>query len=67
MAHIYYSTLRPIGPGTFPKDGMVEFQNYDVRMEHTRCGRPAWGHLLYDRKLTDKEAYSYDLVYGGEV
>ena len=65
--YLYFSALRPIGPGTFPKDGMIEFQNYDVRREKVACGGPAWGELIYDRKLTDKEAYSYDLVYGGEI
>lgn len=66
-AHRYFSTLRPIGPGTFPKEGMISFQNYGYRMEDNPSGRPAWGYLDYDRQLSMKETFSYDLVYGGKV
>ena len=63
----YYSTLRPVSIGTFPKAGMIQFENYGYRREDNPSGRPAWGHLDYDRQLTMKEAFNYDLVYGGEI
>jgi len=58
----YYSTLRPVGPGTFPKDGMVGFDNYDRRTFIPAIGREAWATLAYDRELTRKEMEDYDLV-----
>jgi len=67
MAHRYFSVLRPVGIGTFPKDGMCRFQNFDHRTTVIEIGREAWGYLDYDRKLTDKEADNYDLVFCGEI
>lgn len=57
--YTYYSTLRPTGPGTCPK-GFVEFENWDKRREVD--GIMAWGTVTYKRELSEKEAYSYDLV-----
>ena len=61
----YYSTLRPVSIGTYPKDGMIDFVNYDKRQEKPLPdGRKimAWGEILYSRKLTEKECFSYDLI-----
>ena len=60
--HIYYSILRPVGIGTYPKGGLVEFGNYDTRIFVPAISRMAWGWLEYDRQLTDKEKSQYDLV-----
>ena len=57
----YYSILRPIGPGTYPKEGMREFQNFDARQYVNEIGKEAWGVLTYDRKLTESETSEYDL------
>lgn len=59
---VYYSVLRPVGIGTYPKGGLVEFGNYDTRIFVPAIGRMAWGWLEYDRQLTDKEKSQYDLV-----
>ena len=41
----YYSTQRPVGPGTFP--GRPEsIENFDTREEVPGIG-PAWGYLEY--------------------
>ena len=63
--HRYYSVLRPVSIGTYPKDGMVDFVNYDRRQEKkTTAGLEirAWGELLYIRKLTEKECFDWDLI-----
>lgn len=58
----YYSIHRPVGPGTFPKAGAQEIQNYDDRTYIKEIGREAWGHIDYDRELTAKEMADYELV-----
>lgn len=58
----YYSIMRPVGPGTFPKEGVVMIQNYDSRKYVEEIGREAWGCIDYARELDEKEAASYELV-----
>lgn len=58
----YYSTQRPVAPGTFPKEGVQEIQNYDSRTYVEEIGREAWGHIDYSRELSEKEAADYELV-----
>ena len=58
----YYSSLRPIGPGTFPKDGMTGFKNYDRRTFVKSVNHEAWGEIFYDRQLTEKEIFSYNFI-----
>lgn len=55
----YYSTLRPIGPGTCP-DNFVEFKNFDYRKHVFKIGREAWGWVEYEEPLECPE--KYDLV-----
>lgn len=62
---IYYSVLRPVGIGTFPKKGFVGFKNYETRKE-VFPGFWAWGELYYKESLTGKELSSYDLSDGKE-
>ena len=62
MLKQYYSIHRPVGPGTFPKDGMIGFINYDRRTFIPEIGREAWATLAFDRELTRKEMESYELV-----
>lgn len=63
----YYSILRPIGPGTFPKEGMINFENFNSRIPIREVGCMAWGHLDYRERLPDNVADNYDLVFGGEM
>lgn len=65
VVYRYYSILRPVGPGTFPKKGTVRIHNFDKREYINRIDHAAWGYIEYDEKLTEKEARDYDLVYGG--
>lgn len=59
----YYSTQRPVGPGSFPKKGVVEIFNFENRIYVPEIGRKAWGYIEYNRELTEQEAASYELVY----
>lgn len=56
----YYSTLRPVSIGTQPKNGFMDFINYDDRTEID--GKMVWAELYYNRELTEKEMKDYDLV-----
>lgn len=56
----YYSTLRPVSMGTQPKNGFMDFINYDERTEIN--GKMVWAELYYNRELTEKEMKDYDLV-----
>lgn len=60
----YYSTLRPVGPGTFPSGYKVkEIVNFDSRKPCAEIGgRPAWGYIDFEGELSEKDAQSYDLV-----
>lgn len=67
MAYRYYSTQRPIGPGTFPNHDVKELHNFSKRLYVDSIGREAWGYLDYSVKLTDEEARNYELVLCGYV
>ena len=56
----YYSSLRPVSIGIYPKEGMTGFKNYDWR-KSTPAGE-AWGEIYYNRELTEKEISDYDLL-----
>lgn len=62
----YYSTMRPVAPGTCPKSGMMDFINYYDRTEiQTNNGIVrAWSELYYDRELTEREMQDYELLRG---
>lgn len=60
----YYSTQRPVMPGSFPKEGAQEIHNFDSRTFIPEIGREAWGYIEYSRTLTPQEAASYELMSG---
>lgn len=62
---IYYSTLRPIAPGSYPKrpdNRPIGFTNYNERTYISLIDRMAWGEIEYPAPLTAEEADEYDLV-----
>lgn len=62
-AYKYYSTQRPVDIGTFPKteNGTLYLVNFDKR-ESVEQGRfLAWGYLVYDAPLTEKQIADYEL------
>ena len=61
----YYSTLRPIGPGTYPKpkgNFPANILNYADRTYIAEIGREAWGELEYLRPLSPQDVEDYELV-----
>lgn len=59
----YYSTLRPVGPGTVPR-GFATFRNYDQPKFIEEIGRKAWGYVEYEKPLARPE--DWDLLEGGK-
>lgn len=67
MKYRYYSTQRPLGPGTFPKkDGRETITNfYGGKIFCEEICREAWGFIEYSEPLTEKEMKNYELTAGG--
>lgn len=62
----YYSTMRPVLPGSFPKKALVEkIENFDTKTFCEEIGRNAWGYIEYREALAKEEADAYELVLGG--
>ena len=56
----YHTLYRPPSPGCQPSNGLIETTDYGTRKkvdEHTA----AWGEVTYNRPLTEKEIYDYEL------
>lgn len=63
----YYSTQRPVGPGTYPKpkgNRVLKIENFDFREYVREISGPAWGFIEYEKPLTDREAEAYELEPG---
>lgn len=62
----YYSTQRPVGPGTFPCwYGVAEIHNFDRRTFCEEIGREAWGYIKFVAdSIPDDVAAQYELVGG---
>jgi len=62
-AYKYYSTMRPVDIGTFPKapNGPIRITNYDMRVDVEADTFKAWGYLIYDTPLTEKQISDYEL------
>lgn len=61
----YYSTLRPITPGAYPKlinNPAMLIHNFNKREYVGKIGREAWGYLEYENPLTDKQIEAFDLI-----
>lgn len=67
MRYRYYSTQRPLGPGTFPKsqgNKVLKIYNYDSRRYIYEIHREAWGFLEYEKPLSAADAAAYELAAG---
>lgn len=53
----YYCSLRPPMPGAIPKNGIVEVVDEKI----VKNNMEYWGYVIYNRELTKKELYQYDL------
>ena len=58
----YYAIQRPVNIGTYPKDGMIRFENFDDKRFIPEIDHEAWGVLIYDRMLAPKELEEFELV-----
>lgn len=65
MSYKYYSTQRPIAPGTFPKpdnNKVVGLENFDDRIYCEDIQLYAWGYIEYEKPLTQYDCNSYELI-----
>lgn len=63
--YAYYSSLRPIGPGTFPKpegNRIIKIKNYDTRTQTPIEDVLAWGYIVYEKPLLLTLASQYELI-----
>lgn len=65
MTYRYYSTQRPLTPGSCPRAGVQEVVNYDEKKFCEEIGIDAWGFVEYTRELTKQEADDYELTPAG--
>lgn len=62
----YYSTMRPVMPGSFPnRESVEEIHNFDTKTFCEEIGREAWGYIDYREALTKEQADAYELTLGG--
>lgn len=58
----YYSTQRPVTPGSYPTAGAESIENYPDKRYCEDIDREAWGHIIYDRELAENEVSDYELT-----
>lgn len=66
---IYYSTHRPVTPGSFPKPAgnrIIEINNFDKRRFCTDIGREAWGYIDFEKPLSENIQKQYELTPAAE-
>ena len=61
----YYSTQRPVSPGTFPREGAGRIVNFDNKQFCEEIGRDAWGYIEYAEPLSAAQMEAYELTRGG--
>lgn len=65
MSYKYYSTERPVAPGTFPKpqgNKVLNIENFDDRTYIEQIDREAWGFIEYDKPVCKIIADDFELV-----
>lgn len=64
----YYSTQRPIVPGSFPKpegNTIEQIVNFPAKTYVDEIWKQAWGYIDYEKPLSEKDASDYELTQGG--
>lgn len=61
----YYSTQRPIVPGSVPGAGLTEVYNFNSKTFVPEIDREAYGWAEYDHALTAAQVEQYELVPAG--
>ncbi|MBP5731007.1 MAG: hypothetical protein J6X19_07365, partial [Clostridia bacterium] len=62
MAHIYYMTQRPAGPGAQPREGLVNVEALNRSDVIPSIRKGAYARLTYDRELTAQEIIGFELT-----
>lgn len=61
----YYSTQRPIVPGSYPAPEWVDcIINFPDRIFCSEIRREAWGYIDYRQPLTTQQIEDYELLEG---
>lgn len=61
----YYSTQRPLGPGTYPRQNGGETITIFVSPVYCEeIGRETWGYIDYKEPITPEQAACYELIPG---
>lgn len=61
----YYSTQRPIGPGTYPKpqdNNIIEIKNFNKKEKIEKEDINAYGYIVYEKPLMPAAARTYELT-----
>lgn len=61
----YYSTQRPIGPGTYPKpqnNKVIEIKNFDKKEKIEKEDINAYGYIKYEKPLMPAAVKTYELT-----
>lgn len=61
----YYSTQRPVTPGSFPNadsNRALKVHNFDGKTYCAEIRREAWGYIDYEQPLSPEEAASFELT-----
>ena len=61
----YYSTQRPITPGSFPRvafNAVKEIVNFERKTYCEEIGREAWGYIDYEKPLDRYDFNAYELT-----
>lgn len=66
MMKRYYSIMRPVSIGTYPKNGAEEIVNFDHRQFCPEINHEAWGYIEYSRELSEEEVADYELMPAAE-
>lgn len=64
----YYSTQRPVAPGTYPKpqgNPVKDAYNFINPIYCKEIDREAWGYIEYEQPLTEEEAEHWELTPEG--
>ena len=62
----YYSTQRPIVPGSYPSSYAAEIVvNFDQKTFCEEVGREAWGYIDFAQPLPEGEAQKWELTQAG--
>lgn len=65
MSYKYYSSERPVMPGSFPKpqgNTVLNIENFNDRSYVGKIGREAWGFIEYEKPISPVLLDDFELV-----